>query len=74
MCNELVERFHATLKQMLWEMCTERSRDWDKYLPALLFPIREDPQDSLGFSHFEVLYGCNVGGIMSLFRELWSEK
>ena len=53
MCNGLVERFHATMKQMLLRMCAERPKDWDKYLPALLFAIREVPQESLGFSPFE---------------------
>ena len=52
-----------TLKQMLRRMCTERPKDWDKYLPALLFAIREVPQESLWFSPFELLYGRNVKGV-----------
>ncbi|XP_069139803.1 uncharacterized protein [Argopecten irradians] len=56
MCNGLVERFNGTLKQMLRRMCSERPRDWDKYLNALLFAYREVPQESLGFSPFELLY------------------
>ena len=71
-CNGLIERFHMTLKQMLRRMCTERPMDWDKYLPALLFPTREVPQGSLGFSPFELLYGRNVKGQMAILRELWS--
>ena len=43
MCNGLVERFHATLKQMLRRMCAKRPKDWDKYLPALLFAVKEVP-------------------------------
>ena len=72
MCNGLVERFHATMKQMLRRMCAERPKDWDKYLPALLFAIREVPQESLGFSPFELLYGRCVPGLMAILRELWS--
>ena len=53
-------------------MCAERPKDWDKYLPALLFAIREVPQESLGFSPFELLYGRNVKGPMAILRELWS--
>ena len=59
-CNGLMERFHMTLKHMLRRMCAQRPKDWDKYLPALLFAIREIPQESLGFSPFELLYGRNV--------------
>ena len=53
-------------------MCAEYPKDWDKYLPALLFAVREVPQESLGFSPFELLYGRNVSGPMAILRELWS--
>ena len=46
-CNGLTECFHMTLK--LRRMYAERPKDWDKYLPALLFAIREVPHESLGF-------------------------
>ena len=72
MCNALVERFHATMKQMLRRKCAERPKDWDEYLPALLFAIREVPQKSLGFSPFKLLYGRSVRGPMEILIELWS--
>ena len=46
MCSRLIEWVHAILKQMLHRMCAERPKDWDRYLPALLFAIREVPQES----------------------------
>ena len=55
-------------------MCEERLKDWDRYLPALLFAVREVPQESLGFSLFEVLYGRNVRGPMAILRELWTDE
>ena len=64
-----VEKFHVTLKQVLLTMCAERPNDWDKYLPALLFAVREIPQESLGFSPFELLYRRNVRGPKQI---LWS--
>ena len=60
------------MKQMLQTMCAERRNDWDKYLPALLFALREIPQELLGFSPFELLYGRNVRGPMQILKELWS--
>ena len=60
------------MKQILRRMCAERPKDWDKYHPALLFAIREVPQESLGFSPFELLYGRSVRGPMAILRELWS--
>ena len=68
-CNGLIERFHMTFKQMLRRMCAECPTDWDKYLPALLFAIREVPRESLGFSPFELLYGRNVKSPMGILRE-----
>ena len=53
-------------------MCAERPNDWDKYLPALLFAVREIPQESSGFSPFELWYGCNVRGPMQILREMGS--
>lgn len=71
-CNGLVERFNGTLKIMLKRMCSEKPNDWDRYLPAVLFAYREAPQESLGFSPFELLYGRTVRGPLMILKELWS--
>ena len=47
--------------------------DWNKYLPYLLFSYREVPQESTGFSPFELLYGRYVRGPLSIIREEWEE-
>ena len=73
MCNGLVKRFNGTLKQMLKRMCAEGPRDWDRDINPLLFAIRKAPQESLGFSPFEMLYGRQVRGPMTILRELWTE-
>ncbi|XP_069140237.1 uncharacterized protein [Argopecten irradians] len=73
MCNGLVERFNGTLKQMLRRMSAERPKDWDKFINALLFAYREVPQESLGFSPFELLYGRSVRGPMMILKELWTK-
>lgn len=74
MCNGLVERFNGTLKQILRRLCSERPADWDKYLSASLFAYRDAPQDSLGFSPFELVYGHEVRGPMKILRELWTKE
>ena len=56
-CNGLVEKFNGTLKQMLRRLCHQKPKDWDKYINASLFAYREVPQESLGFSPFELVYG-----------------
>ena len=73
-CNGLCERFNGTLKQILKRLCSERPQDWDRYLPAILFAYREAPQESLGFSPFEMLYGRTVRGPMQILKTLWTKK
>ena len=68
-CNGLVERFNGTLKKMLTKLCAERPKDWD----TLLFAYREVPQESLGFSPFELIYRWPVRGPMQVLRELWTK-
>ena len=74
MCNGLVERFNGSLKAILRRMCAEKPKDWDRYLPALLFAYREVPQERLCFSPFELLYGRTIQGPMSILREMWTKE
>ncbi|MES9884609.1 MAG: DDE-type integrase/transposase/recombinase, partial [Sedimenticola sp.] len=72
-CNGLIERFNGTLKNMLKKKCAEQPKQWDRYIPALLFAYREAPQESLAFSPFELLYGRTVrGGPLTILKELWT--
>lgn len=41
MCNRLVQKFKGALKQMLKRMCSERLKDWDKYINPLCKGIVE---------------------------------
>ena len=72
--NGLVERFNATLKRMLKRLCLEKPKDWDQYIPGVLFAYREVPQESLRFSPFELLYGRTVRGPLTLLRQKWTEE
>jgi len=73
-CNGLVERFNQTLKSMLRRSATKDGKDWDKLLPYLLFAYREVPQESTGFSPFELLYGRRVRGPLDVLKETWEAK
>lgn len=68
----LVERFNGTLKAMLQKFVSRSQKDWDNYLPYLLFAYREVPQESTGFSPFELLYGRRVRGPLDVLREAWA--
>ena len=68
----LVERFNGTLKAMLKKFVSRNQKDWDDCLPYLLFAYREVPQESTGFSPFELLYGRKVRGPLDVLRETWA--
>ena len=74
MSNGLYERWNGTLKTMLKRMSLELPRDWDRYLEPLMFAYREAPQESTGFSPFELLYGRTVQGPMYVLRKLWTNE
>jgi RNase H-like domain found in reverse transcriptase/Reverse transcriptase (RNA-dependent DNA polymerase)/Integrase zinc binding domain/Integrase core domain len=74
MCNGLVERYNGTIKTMLKRVCHEKPKEWDRYLPSVLFAYREIRQESLGYSPFELLYGRSVRGPMTILRELWTKE
>lgn len=69
----LVERFNSTLKSMLKKFVASNAKDWDEYLPYLLFAYREAPQESTGFSPFELLYGRRVRGPLDVLSESWTD-
>ncbi len=68
-CQILTDQ--GTNCKMLRKFISESGKDWDEWLPYLLFAYREVPQASTGFSPFELLYGRDVRGPLTLHRELW---
>ena len=67
----LVERFNQTLKSMLRKTASTEGKDWDRLIPFLLFAYREVPQESTGYSPFELLYGCDVRSPLDILKESW---
>ena len=64
-----LERYHQTLKTMIRAFCEEYPEDWDKGIPFLLFASRDSPNESTGFSPFELVYGHEVRGPLKLIKE-----
>ena len=67
----LVERCNGTLKKMFNKFAQEYPREWDRLIPYLLFAYREVPQESTGFSPFELLFGRHVRGPLDVLKESW---
>ncbi len=64
-----LERYHQTLKTMLRAYCMENNEDWDKGIPLVLFAARDAPNESTGYSPFELVYGHEVRGPLKFVQE-----
>ena len=53
----LVERFNSTLCQSLSMYVSKNQKDWDEFIPLILFAHRTSVLDGIGDSPFYVLYG-----------------
>ena len=71
--NGLLECFNGTLKRLLTCFVQDEQSEWDVLLPYLLFAYREVPQDTTGFSPFELLYGRHIRCPLSVIRETWED-
>ena len=70
----LVEQFNSTLKKMLNKFAQELPKEWGKLIPYLLFAYREVPQESTGFSPFEILFGRHIRRPLDALKESWETK
>ena len=71
--NGVVERFNGTLKAMLRRLTQEKPRTWDCFVAPALFAFREVPQETTGFSPFELMFGRKVRGPMAVLHDLWTK-
>jgi hypothetical protein len=70
-----------TSREVQWDaetdakkICTERPKDWDRYINPLLFTYREVPQESLCFAPFAILYVHSVHDPMTILKVLWTKE
>jgi len=61
-----------TVKNLLKKEVSERSQDWSRHITPLMFAVRDTPQDSTGFTPFELLFGHRVRTPMTLLKHLWT--
>lgn len=66
--NGMLKRFHATLKTMLRKTC-QAAKQWDHYLPYLCSAYRDMVHATTGFSPFQLVFGRDVRGPLTLFKE-----
>nr|XP_054770843.1 uncharacterized protein LOC129278726 [Lytechinus pictus] len=64
-----LERYHQTLKTMIKSYCSENSGDWEKGIPFLLFASRDTPNESTGYTPFELVFGHEPRGPLKVVKE-----
>lgn len=58
--NGLIERAIRSLKTTLARMCSTHMDDWDDYLDPALYCMRTSPNETVGYSPYQLLYGREV--------------
>jgi hypothetical protein len=69
--NGVTERFHATLRNMMKSLSEQEKQSWDEFIPHFLFAYREVPNQATGYSPFELIYGRQVRGPLSVIKHNW---
>ena len=59
---------------MLKRLCQDQQKQWARLITPVLFAYREVPQESTGFSPFQLLYGRSVRGPGTILKELWTKE
>ena len=72
MGNGLCENMNKTVKNLLKQVVSERPQDWSRCITPVMFAVRDTPQDSTGFTPFELLFGHRVRTPMTLLKHLWT--
>lgn len=72
--NGIVERFHGTIKPMLRKLTENHPKNWNRYLPSLLYACRDVTNASTGFTPFELLFGRRPRGPLDLIADTWTGK
>lgn len=69
--NGAVERWNRTFKNMLYHIIQDEGREWDKFVPFLLWAYREVPHDTTGIAPFQMLYGREPTGPLAVLKRGW---
>ena len=59
---------------MLKRLCQDQPKQWHRLINPVLFAYGEVPQESTGFSPFQLLYGRSVREPGTILKELWTKE
>ena len=56
------------------ELCQDQPKQWHRLINPVLFAYRQVPQESTGFSPFQLSYRRLVRGPTRILKELWTKE
>jgi len=55
--NGMIERFNRTIGECIAKLLTDKEKEWDEYIDAVLLAYRTMKHEATGFTPFQLLYG-----------------
>jgi len=68
----MVERFNQTCKKMFHHVIQQHGRQWHKFVPLMLWALREGQNATAGTSPYMLVYGRNPRGPLTILKESWT--
>jgi len=68
----MVEHFNRTCKKMLYHVIQDHQRQWHKYVPLMVWVLREVPNATTGVSPYMLVYGHTPRGPLAVLKETWT--
>ena len=72
--NAMVERYHRVVSDTVRALSPKFNYQWDRLLPYMLFAYRDAPQETTGFSPFELLFAYPVRSPLTLLHNNWTTE
>ena len=70
----LVERFNQTCKNMLYRVIQDHQRQWHKFVPLMVWALREVPNATTGTSPYMLVYGQTPRGPLTVLKKSWTDE
>jgi hypothetical protein len=71
--NAAIERFFGTLKHLLMSLRESgKYKDWDKYLPFLLFCYRNMENELSEYSPYQLVFGKPCRNFLDVLYDIWT--
>ena len=67
--NGCVERANQSIKIMIDKVCIDKPKEWDLFLPMILFAYRTSIHEATGYSPFQLLFGRQPKTPFGNFKE-----